>query len=209
VGGALAKGAVVVYESTIDPGATENICGPELERESGLRSGEDFTLGYSPERINPGDRQHTLERITKVVAAQDAATLDRVASAYGRVIDAGVYATTYVAQQRYRPLIVPKPYLLRVRGAVDRPPEPSLSKEPRATTQVIGHVVDQAATVGVVPMAHRAVPTPAHWRRFGLPTAHAVPQCRPDVNGTPGTTLSAPASVTPGSHQSCLCRRPM
>ncbi len=62
------------------------------------------------------------------------------------------------------------------RGAVE---------EPRAPTQVFGHVVDQAAAVGVVPMAHRAVPTPAHWRRFGLPTAHRVPQCRPDVNGTP------------------------
>ena len=96
VGGALAKGAVVVYESTVYPGVTENICGPELERESGLRSGEDFTLGYSPERINPGDRQHTLERITKVVAAQDAATLDRVASAYGRVIDAGVYRASSI-----------------------------------------------------------------------------------------------------------------
>ena len=91
VGQALSGGAVVVYESTVYPGVTEAICGPILERESGLRAGVDFTLGYSPERINPGDKEHTLERITKVVSGQDVATLDRVASAYGSVVAAGVH----------------------------------------------------------------------------------------------------------------------
>jgi UDP-N-acetyl-D-galactosamine dehydrogenase len=91
VGRALSGGAVVVYESTVYPGVTEEICGPILERESGLRAGTDFTLGYSPERINPGDKAHTLERITKVVSGQDARTLDRVAAAYGRVVTAGVH----------------------------------------------------------------------------------------------------------------------
>lgn len=91
VGTALTPGAVVVYESTVYPGLTEEICGPELERASGLRAGTDFSLGYSPERINPGDREHTLERITKVVAGQDQATLERVANTYGRIVTAGVY----------------------------------------------------------------------------------------------------------------------
>jgi UDP-N-acetyl-D-galactosamine dehydrogenase len=91
VGRALSGGAIVVYESTVYPGVTEEICGPILERESGLRAGTDFTLGYSPERINPGDKAHTLERITKVVSGQDARTLDRVAAAYGRVVTAGVH----------------------------------------------------------------------------------------------------------------------
>ncbi len=77
------RGAVVVYESTVYPGVTEEVCGPVLERASGLRAGVDFKLGYSPERINPGDREHTLERITKVVSGQDAETLERVAAAYG------------------------------------------------------------------------------------------------------------------------------
>jgi len=90
VGAALRPGAVVVFESTVYPGVTEELCGPVLERISGLRAGVDFTLGYSPERINPGDREHTLERITKVVSGQDAATLERVAAAYGRIIAAGV-----------------------------------------------------------------------------------------------------------------------
>jgi UDP-N-acetyl-D-galactosamine dehydrogenase len=91
VGRALTPGAVVVYESTVYPGVTEDVCGPILERESGLRAGVDFHLGYSPERINPGDHEHTLERIVKVVAGDDAATLDRVAAAYGAIIDAGVH----------------------------------------------------------------------------------------------------------------------
>ena len=91
VGRALSKGAVVCYESTVYPGVTEDVCGPVLERLSGLRSGVDFTLGYSPERINPGDKKHTLERITKIVSGQDAATLERVANAYGRIIDIPVH----------------------------------------------------------------------------------------------------------------------
>jgi UDP-N-acetyl-D-glucosamine/UDP-N-acetyl-D-galactosamine dehydrogenase len=91
VGRTLSVGSIVVYESTVYPGATEEICGPILERESGLRAGTDFTLGYSPERINPGDREHTLERITKVVSGQDAPTLDRVAAAYSRIVTAGVH----------------------------------------------------------------------------------------------------------------------
>ena len=91
VGRVLKAGAVVVYESTVYPGVTEEICGPVLERISGLRCGIDFTLGYSPERINPGDREHTLERIVKVVSGQDAATLDRVAAAYGAIVTAGVH----------------------------------------------------------------------------------------------------------------------
>jgi UDP-N-acetyl-D-galactosamine dehydrogenase len=91
VGRALSKGCVVVYESTVYPGVTEDICGPILERASGLKRGVDFTVGYSPERINPGDRDHTLEKITKVVSGEDAATLDRVASAYGAIVDAGVH----------------------------------------------------------------------------------------------------------------------
>jgi UDP-N-acetyl-D-glucosamine/UDP-N-acetyl-D-galactosamine dehydrogenase len=91
VGKVLEKGAVVVYESTVYPGVTEDVCGPVLERVSGLRAGVDFSLGYSPERINPGDREHTFERITKVVSGQDPATLDRVAAAYGAVVTAGVH----------------------------------------------------------------------------------------------------------------------
>jgi UDP-N-acetyl-D-galactosamine dehydrogenase len=91
VGKVLLRGAVVVYESTVYPGVTEDVAGPVLERVSGLVCGKDFTLGYSPERINPGDHEHTLERITKVVSGQDAETLDRVASAYGAIIDAGVH----------------------------------------------------------------------------------------------------------------------
>lgn len=91
VGRVLSPGAVVVFESTVYPGVSEEICAPVLERESGLRAGTDFTLGYSPERINPGDKEHTLERIIKVVSGQDPATLERVAVAYGRIIEAGVY----------------------------------------------------------------------------------------------------------------------
>ena len=90
-GSALRSGTVVVYESTVYPGATEEICVPVLEQASGLRAGVDFHVGYSPERINPGDREHTLTRITKVVSGQDAATLERVATVYERVIPAGVH----------------------------------------------------------------------------------------------------------------------
>jgi UDP-N-acetyl-D-galactosamine dehydrogenase len=91
VGGALKKGDIVVYESTVYPGATEEDCVPVLERESGLSAGRDFTVGYSPERINPGDRTHRFETITKIVSAQDEPTLDIVASVYGSVVKAGIH----------------------------------------------------------------------------------------------------------------------
>jgi UDP-N-acetyl-D-galactosamine dehydrogenase len=96
VGRHLARGATVVYESTVYPGATEEVCIPLLERESGLRWKEDFFVGYSPERINPGDREHTLARITKVVSGDGPQTLERVASTYGAIIDAGVYRATSI-----------------------------------------------------------------------------------------------------------------
>jgi UDP-N-acetyl-D-galactosamine dehydrogenase len=96
VGKVLKKGDVVVYESTVYPGVTEEICGPILAKVSGLKHGVDFKLGYSPERINPGDRLHTLERIVKVVSGEDAATLDRVANAYGAIIEAGVFRAASV-----------------------------------------------------------------------------------------------------------------
>ncbi|MFT6396737.1 MAG: UDP-N-acetyl-D-galactosamine dehydrogenase [Bradymonadia bacterium] len=85
------KGDCIVYESTVYPGVTEDICGPLIEEVTGLKCGVDFTLGYSPERINPGDKVHTLERIVKVVSGQDAATLDRVANVYGAIIEAGIH----------------------------------------------------------------------------------------------------------------------
>ena len=91
VGAALKKGDIVVYESTVYPGAVEEDCVPVLEGASGLRAGADFTVGYSPERINPGDRQHRFETITKVVSAQDAETLDVVAAVYGSVVKAGIH----------------------------------------------------------------------------------------------------------------------
>ncbi|MDD4319310.1 MAG: nucleotide sugar dehydrogenase [Candidatus Peribacteraceae bacterium] len=91
VGKHLKKGAIVVYESTVYPGVTEELCGPILEKHSGLVCGKDFTLGYSPERINPGDKQHTVTKILKIVAGQDAQTLDRLADLYGSVIEAGVH----------------------------------------------------------------------------------------------------------------------
>ena len=97
VAAALTPGAVVVFESTVYPGVTEEHCGPILERVSGLTRGHDFFLGYSPERINPGDQEHTLERVVKVVAGEDAATLERVAEAYGAIVEAGVYRAPSIA----------------------------------------------------------------------------------------------------------------
>ncbi len=91
VGQAIGKGAIMVLESTVYPGVTEEVCGPEIERASGLTCGTDFFLGYSPERINPGDREHTVERITKVVSGQTPAVLDRVAAMYGKVTSGGVF----------------------------------------------------------------------------------------------------------------------
>ena len=91
VGSALKKGDIVVYESTVYPGATEEDCVPILEQASGLSAGRDFTVGYSPERINPGDKAHRFEAIKKVVAGQDARTLDIVAAVYGSVVTAGLH----------------------------------------------------------------------------------------------------------------------
>ncbi len=91
IGPVLSPGCLVVIESTVYPGVTEEICGPRLEAASGLRAGADFTLGYSPERINPGDRERRLETITKVVSGQDAASLERVAALYGAVVEAGIH----------------------------------------------------------------------------------------------------------------------
>lgn len=87
----LTKGSVVVYESTVYPGVTEDICVPILEKESGLKCGVDFKIGYSPERINPGDKNHRLENIVKIVSGRDDETLETVADVYSLVIEAGVY----------------------------------------------------------------------------------------------------------------------
>lgn len=91
VGRNLTKGSVVVYESTVWPGVTEDVCVPILEEESGLRCGVDFKVGYSPERINPGDKVHRLETITKIVSGMDEETLDCVAKIYELVVEAGVH----------------------------------------------------------------------------------------------------------------------
>ncbi len=86
-----AKQPVIVYESTVYPGVTEDVCGPLLEEHSGLKRGEDFFLGYSPERINPGDREHTIERIVKVIAGENEEVTDLLAEVYGTVTSAGVF----------------------------------------------------------------------------------------------------------------------
>jgi UDP-N-acetyl-D-galactosamine dehydrogenase len=91
IGPRLKPGAVVVFESTVYPGLTREVCGPLLARASGLRQGVDFKLGYSPERINPGDRQHRLENIVKVVAGEDEETLERVAAVYAGIVRAGIH----------------------------------------------------------------------------------------------------------------------
>ena len=87
----LTKGSIVVFESTVYPGVTEDVCVPILEKESGLRCGVDFKVGYSPERINPGDKVHRLETITKIVSGMDAETLEEIANVYSLVVEAGVY----------------------------------------------------------------------------------------------------------------------
>lgn len=87
----LTKGSIVVFESTVYPGVTEDVCVPILEKESGLKCGTDFKIGYSPERINPGDKVHRLETITKIVSGMDEETLDTVAKVYELVVEAGVY----------------------------------------------------------------------------------------------------------------------
>lgn len=91
IGSVLKRGDVVVYESTVYPGVTEEVCVPILERISGLKSSLDFAVGYSPERINPGDKEHQFSNIVKIVSASDAATLDLVANVYESVVTAGVY----------------------------------------------------------------------------------------------------------------------
>ncbi len=96
VGPALAPGAIVVFESTVYPGVTEEICAPALEKSTGLRCGAGFKVGYSPERINPGDKERPLNMITKIVAGQDADTLNRLSAIYGAVIDAGIHRASSI-----------------------------------------------------------------------------------------------------------------
>ncbi|MGG3842606.1 nucleotide sugar dehydrogenase [Anoxybacillus kestanbolensis] len=96
VGSNLQKGAIVVYESTVYPGATEEVCMPVLEKASGLKAGVDFFVGYSPERINPGDKEHTFTKITKVVSGQNDEVLEIIAGVYGSVVEAGVYRASSI-----------------------------------------------------------------------------------------------------------------
>ncbi len=96
LGRVIKRGDIIVYESTVYPGATEEICAPILERESGLVCGTDFHLGYSPERINPGDREHTFTNIIKIVSAGDRAALDVVVHVYESVVTAGVYEASSI-----------------------------------------------------------------------------------------------------------------
>lgn len=96
IGRNLLPGSIVVYESTVYPGATEEVCLPILERTSGMKAGVDFKLGYSPERINPGDKEHTLEKIIKVVSAQDHESLDVVADTYALVVKAGIHRASSI-----------------------------------------------------------------------------------------------------------------
>ncbi len=97
VGAHIAAGAIVVVESTVYPGVTEEICGAEIAKASGLACGEDFFLGYSPERINPGDREHTVDRITKVIAGQTPAVVERLAAIYGAITTGGVFVARDIA----------------------------------------------------------------------------------------------------------------
>jgi len=96
VGRNMKRGATIVFESTVYPGATEEVCVPVIEKHSGMRWKRDFFVGYSPERINPGDREHTLTRITKVVSGDTAETLERVAAIYGSIIPAGVHRASSI-----------------------------------------------------------------------------------------------------------------
>jgi len=96
VGRNLTKGSIVVYESTVYPGVTEDICIPILEKESGLKNGIDFKVGYSPERINPGDKVHTLENIVKIVSGQDNESLEEIAKVYELVIKAGIHRASSI-----------------------------------------------------------------------------------------------------------------
>jgi UDP-N-acetyl-D-glucosamine/UDP-N-acetyl-D-galactosamine dehydrogenase len=96
VGQHMKKGAIVIYESTVYPGATEEVCVPVLERLSGMRWKQDFHVGYSPERVNPGDKEHTVSRIVKVVSGDDASTLAKVADLYASVITAGIHKASSI-----------------------------------------------------------------------------------------------------------------
>ena len=96
VGQMMHKGALVIYESTVYPGVTEEYCGPILARVSGLKQGRDFKLGYSPERINPGDREHNFERILKVTSGEDASTAEAVADLYSTVVTAGIHRASSI-----------------------------------------------------------------------------------------------------------------
>ena len=96
VGRHMKKGAIVVYESTVYPGATEEVCIPVLERESGLKWKQDFWVGYSPERINPGDKEHTLTKILKIVSGDTPETLDKVAQVYEKIIEPGVHRASSI-----------------------------------------------------------------------------------------------------------------
>ncbi len=96
IGANLSPGSIVVFESTVYPGATEEVCQPILEKASGMKCGVDFKLGYSPERINPGDKEHTIEKIVKVVSAQDADSLEVVANTYAFVVKAGIHRASSI-----------------------------------------------------------------------------------------------------------------
>jgi UDP-N-acetyl-D-galactosamine dehydrogenase len=96
IGPRLQRGSVVVFESTVYPGLTREFCGPLLAKTSGLRQELDFKLGYSPERINPGDKQHRLETIVKIVAGEDRETVERIAAVYGRIVEAGIYQASSI-----------------------------------------------------------------------------------------------------------------
>ncbi|NNE37450.1 MAG: nucleotide sugar dehydrogenase, partial [Gammaproteobacteria bacterium] len=96
VGSILTKGDIVVYESTVYPGATEEVCIPVLEAQSGYKAGKDFYVGYSPERINPGDKEHTFTKIMKVVSAQTPEILEIIAEVYGSVVSAGVHKASSI-----------------------------------------------------------------------------------------------------------------
>lgn len=91
IGKHLTKGSVVVYEATVYPGVTEDVCAPILEKESGLVCGKDFFVGYSPERINPGDKEHTVDKIVKIVAGQNEETTEWLAMVYGKIVTAGIH----------------------------------------------------------------------------------------------------------------------
>lgn len=96
IGENMSPGTIIVYESTVYPGVTEDICVPILEKTSGLKAGIDFKVGYSPERINPGDKEHTLEKIVKVVSAQDADSLEVIANTYALVVKAGIHRASSI-----------------------------------------------------------------------------------------------------------------